>query len=66
MHSITQVRTPDELQNIYKELLKLKNNVMASFQSAPAYQAPAKTAKIDKSSFLDSARKNNHSTGGAQ
>ena len=27
MYQVTQVRTPDELQNIYKELLGLKNHV---------------------------------------
>ena len=47
MHSVTQVRTPDELQNIYKELLKLKNFVASSFerQTPPA----SKPAKQDKS-----------------
>lgn len=31
MHAVTQVRTPDELQNIYKELLKLKTMMSGSF-----------------------------------
>ena len=35
MHAVTQVRTPDELQNIYKELIKLKALVSSSFASKP-------------------------------
>ena len=31
MLAVTQVRTPDELQSIYKELLKLKTMMSQSF-----------------------------------
>lgn len=48
MHAVTKVRTPDELQNIYKELLKLKNLVSASFESKKTIEA-AKPVKVDKS-----------------
>ena len=33
MLAVTQVRTPDELQDIYKDLLKLKNSLKGSIQS---------------------------------
>ena len=61
MHAVTQVRTPDELQNIYKELLKLKTQVMASFGEYPGSMG----FRADKSKFVDSARKSSTSLAGS-
>ena len=55
MHAVTQVRTPDELQNIYKELLKLKT-MMSQAQSA------ASSLALSKSSSIVSATSNGTST----
>jgi len=50
MQAVTQVRTPDELQNIYKELLKLKTLVQRSFEQL--------ASRVDSGQSPDSARKN--------
>ena len=45
MHAVTQVRTPDELQSIYKELLKLKTMVAGSVSSNSIEKQPSATKR---------------------
>lgn len=64
MHQVTQVRTPDELQNIYKELLKLKTVMSSSFTATfPADRSAISNQSDSKpkggSALIDSARKQN-------
>ena len=60
MHSVTQVRTPDELQTIYKELLKLKTMVSDSFGKVTPKPAASETRDLSPGK-LDSARKQSSS-----
>ena len=45
MHAVTQVRTPDELQSIYKELLKLKSMVAGSVSKDAVVKQPSATKR---------------------
>ena len=45
MHAVTQVRTPDELQSIYKELLKLKTMVAGSVPKNSIEKQPSATKR---------------------
>ena len=59
---MTQVRTPDELQSIYKELLKLKTMMSSSFTATfPADRSGLGNQSDSKpkggSVLIDSARK---------